>query len=396
MKEWASISAEYLFWGCLALVVYTYFLYPALLFVAYALAQIRRDWQYLTDRQERRVRPVNWEELPPVTLVIAAYNEQDCLAEKIANLRQVDYPQEKLEVIFVSDGSTDHTNEILRDLHDPNSQAIFLSERKGKANALNEAVRHARHGILIFSDASTLFARDTVKTLVRHFSNPRIGGVCGSLHFQRTSETRQTEGLYWKYESMLRLMEGRLGVTLTASGALYALRTCCYRPVMTGTIIEDLVIPMNAQRLGYKVVYDPEAVATEFAASSVVGEFTRRVRLAVGSFRVLAEISRIHPQGFSWLAFISHKLLRWIIPFLLISVLVTNCILLGRPLYNAALVVQVLFYVWAAAGFVFRNRMRRFQFALVGYFLLAMNLAFLIGFFRFVAGRREPTWQRVN
>jgi cellulose synthase/poly-beta-1,6-N-acetylglucosamine synthase-like glycosyltransferase len=396
MREWVSISAECLFWGCFALVVYAYFLYPALLFVAYALAQIRRDWQYLTDRRERRIRPLAQEELPPVTLVIAAYNEQDCLSEKIANLRYIDYPQEKLDVIFVSDGSTDHTNEILSDLHDPNVQVIFLSERKGKANALNKAVRHARHEILVFSDASTLFARDTIKTLVRHFSNPRIGGVCGSLYFQRTSETRQTEGLYWRYESMLRLMEGRLGVTLTASGALYALRTCCYRPVITGTIIEDLVIPMNAQRLGYKVVYDPEALATEFAPSSVVGEFTRRVRLAVGSFRVLAEISRIHPQGLSWLAFISHKLLRWIVPFLLITLVITNCILLGHPFYRAILAAQLLFYFWAAAGFVFGRRMRRFQYALVAYFLLAMNLAFLIGFIRFLAGRREATWQRVN
>jgi cellulose synthase/poly-beta-1,6-N-acetylglucosamine synthase-like glycosyltransferase len=202
--------------------------------------------------------------------------------------------------------------------------------------------------------------------------------------------------VYWKYESMLRLMEARLGATLTASGAIYALRRTCYQPLPPASIIEDFLIPMNARMQGYRVIYDPEAVATEFAAATVAAEFTRRVRLAVGSFYALRDLLRIPMRGFTMLAFISHKLLRWLVPFFLIAMLVSNTLLFNRPYYGVMLVGQAFFYVWASLGFLFRKQMQGVRFALVGYFLLAMNLAFLVGFFRYLAGRQEVTWQRVN
>jgi cellulose synthase/poly-beta-1,6-N-acetylglucosamine synthase-like glycosyltransferase len=284
------VVAKSIFWICLMLVAYTYFLYPVLLFFVYSLSQVRRDWYYLLERGNRRVPSLASDHLPSVTLVIPAYNEQAHLPNKIANLHQIDYPREKLEVVFISDGSTDRTNEILRTLQGPGLKTIFLPERKGKSNALNLAVVHASHDIWVCSDASTLFSPDAVKNLARHFSDPNVGIVCGALEFERTTESRQTEGLYWKYETMLRLMEARMDATLTASGAIYALRRQCYRPLAPDTVLEDLVISMSARNLGYRVLYDPEATATDFAASSVAGEFTRRVRLAVGSFRALRQL----------------------------------------------------------------------------------------------------------
>lgn len=389
-------SAEYLFWICLLLVAYTYFLYPILLFLAYALSQVRRDWHYLIDRRDRRRPPLAPQELPAVSLIVPAYNEEARLLDKIANVRQLDYPREKLEVVFASDGSTDRTNEILQALQDSNIQAVFLPARKGKSTALNHAVAQAQHDILIFSDATTLFAPDALKKLVRHFSDPGVGVVCGALQFQRTLESQQTEGVYWKYESMLRLMEGRLGATLTASGAIYALRRQCYRPLAADVLIEDFAMPMNARKLGYRVIYDAEAVATDFAAASVAGEFTRRVRLAVGSFRALGEFARIRLRPFTYLVFFSHKLLRWVLPFLLIGLLVSNGVLWSNPLYRVAFIGQLFFYLWAGVGFVFQHRMQRTRYALMGYFLLAIHLAFLVGFVRFLVGRQEATWQRVN
>jgi cellulose synthase/poly-beta-1,6-N-acetylglucosamine synthase-like glycosyltransferase len=389
-------STEYVFWGCLLVVVYTYLLYPLYLFVAYALAQVRRDLSYLATRRDRRACSVASEDLLPVSLIIPAYNEQDCLLDKIANIRQIDYPRERLEVIFVSDGSTDRTNEILRASDDYKYKTVFLPRRKGKSNALNVAVERAGHEILILSDASTLFAPDAVRNLVRHFSDPKVGVVCGSLCFQGTLESRQTEGVYWKYESMLRLMEARLGATLTASGAIYALRRESFRPVPPDTVIEDFVIPMNARKLGYRVLYDPEAVATEFPPSSVRGEFARRARLAVGSFQALGKLARVPLRGFSALAFFSHKVLRWVVPFMLIGLLASNCLLLSHPLYRIALGGQMLFYFWAGVGFTFPRLLQRVRFGLVGYFLLAMNLAFLVGFVRFLLGREEAAWQQVN
>jgi cellulose synthase/poly-beta-1,6-N-acetylglucosamine synthase-like glycosyltransferase len=387
-------SAEYIFWICLILVAYTYVLYPILLFLAYSLEQVRRDWHYLTGRRNRRCTAPAAEDLPPVSLIVPAYNEEARLCDKIANVRQLDYPRDKLEVIFVSDGSTDRTNEMLQAIQDPNIRTVILPARRGKPTALNHAVSRAKHDILIFSDAATLFASDAVKKLVRHFFDPRVGVVCGALQFQGISEFHQTEGVYWKYESMLRLMESRLGATLTASGAIYALRHECYRPLAANVLIDDFVIPINARRLGYRVNYDPEAAATDFASPSVAGEFNRRVRLAVGSFRALGELVRVPFDPITFLAFFSHKFLRWVLPFLMIGLLVSSGLLWDTPLYRVAFTGQLLFYLWAELGYVFRERMVRFRYGLMGYYVVAIHLAFLVGFIRFLLGQGEATWRR--
>jgi cellulose synthase/poly-beta-1,6-N-acetylglucosamine synthase-like glycosyltransferase len=388
--------AKSVFWLCAFLIGYTYFIYPMFLFAAYAFSQIRRDWQYLKRRGDRRCPRPAAQELPFVTMIVPAYNEEKHLPEKRVNIQQLDYPREKLEVIFVSDGSTDGTNQILESLNAPNVRNIFLRERHGKPLALNQAVMASRHDILVFSDAATLFAPDALQKLTRHFGQPGVGAVCGALKFRGTTESEQTEGVYWGYESVLRLMESRMGATLTASGAIYALRRECYRPLPADSVIEDFVIPMNARKLGYRVLYDPEAIGTEFAADSIKGEFRRRVRLAIGSFRNLREFLRVPLPRFTRIAFFSHKVLRWMVPFLLIAVLLSNAFLLGELPYRITAVSQLLFYLWAALGLVLHQQMQKLRFGLVGYFLLAMNLAFLVGFIRFLSGKTEATWERVG
>ena len=387
---------ELVFWGCLLLVAYTYLLYPLVLFLAYALEQLRRDLGYLGCRRDRRRSALQLDELPAVSVVIPAFNEEVHLAEKLANLRELDYPTAKLEVVFVSDGSTDRTNAILKALEDVNVQTVFLPVRRGKPNALNHGVARATHDILIFSDAATLFEPDALRKLVRHFADPKVGVVCATLQFRGTAESRQTEGVYWKYESMLRLMENRLGATLTASGAMYALRRQCYRPLLANVLVEDFVIPMNARALGYRVLYDPEAIGTEVAADSVAGEFTRRVRIAVGSFRALGEFVRTPLRPFACVAFVSHKLLRWILPALLIGLLASSAILQSIPIYRALLAAQCTFYIWALAGYVFHDRLQGVRFGLLAYYLMAIHLAYLVGFVRFVRGRDTAVWQRVS
>jgi len=170
-----NLATQIVFWFSLALVGYTYFAYPVVLFFCYCLAQLRSDWQYLFDRQNRRVPVLEESEVPSVSLLIPAFNEEATLLQKIRNLREMDYPPEKVQIVFVSDGSTDRTNEILKAVTDPNIEAIFLPHRSGKAVALNQAVLRARHEILAFSDASTLFASDTLRKLSRHFSDGRVG-----------------------------------------------------------------------------------------------------------------------------------------------------------------------------------------------------------------------------
>jgi len=387
-------TAEYVFWACLLLVGHTYALYPVFLLAACVIVQATRDWRYLRSRRDRRAREVGAEELPPVTLVVPAFNEGPHLADKLANLRALDYPTDRLQVIFVSDGSTDGTNALLA--REAAVEAIVLPERRGKWNALNEGVGRARHEILVFSDAATLLETASLRRLVRHFGDPEVGVVCGALQFRGTTESRQTEGVYWTYESMLRLMEGRLGATLTASGALYALRRRCYLSLSADTMVEDLLIPMHARRLGYRVVYDPEAVGTDYAASTVAGEFTRRVRVATGSFLVLRYLVGVKLDLVTAFAFVSHKLLRWILPFLLIGLITSSAALWARPFYRAALLAQLVFYAWAALGYLLRSRVHRVRYALIAYYLLAIHLAFLVGFLRVLTRRSETAWQRVN
>jgi cellulose synthase/poly-beta-1,6-N-acetylglucosamine synthase-like glycosyltransferase len=391
-----GLGAKVLFWLSLGLVVYTYFLYPVVLFVAYSLAQLSSDVRYLLRRQDRRVLELQEDATPNISLLIPAYNEGAHILEKIANLREMDFPPQKLQIIFVSDGSTDETNEILQGLTVPNIELIVLPHRSGKATALNQAMRRARHDILVFSDASTLFAPDALRKLSRHFEDARIGAVCGALRFKASAESQQTEGVYWKYESMIRLMEGRLGATLTASGALYALRREAYRPLDPRTVLDDFVIPMNARKAGYHVLYDPEATAIDHAPESVRGEFARRARLATGSFRSLLFLLRVPMGGFGRFAFVSHKLLRWILPLLLCILLISNVALLRGTFYIAFGLFQVFFYMWAGFGFAFRERMKRVRFGLLAYFVLAMNFAFLLGLFRSLTGHEEGTWQRIS
>ena len=391
-----NLATQIVFWFSLGLVGYTYFAYPVVLFFCYCLAQLRSDWQYLFDRQNRRVPVLEESEVPSVSLLIPAFNEEATLLQKIRNLREMDYPPEKVQIVFVSDGSTDRTNEILKAVTDPNIEAIFLPHRSGKAVALNQAVLRARHEILAFSDASTLFASDTLRKLSRHFSDGRVGAVCGALRFQASAESQQTEGVYWKYESMIRLMETRLGATLTASGAAYAMRRNAYIPLAPGTVLDDFVIPMNARKAGYRVLYDPEAIATDYAPESIKGEFTRRVRLATGSFAALMFLLLVPMGAFGRFAFISHKLLRWILPLILCSLLVSNIALLRYPGYVLFGVLQLFFYAWAGFGFLFRERIQNVRFALLAYFLLVMNVAFLVGMFRCLTKREEGAWQRVQ
>lgn len=393
--KWPSHFAAYVFWISLGMITYTYLVYPLLLFVLYTLAQVVRDVRYLVKRSSSRVSSRKTEALPYVTFIVPAHNEENYLPTKIENLRRTDYPKEKLQILFVSDGSTDRTNEILSSLQDENVEVVIVPERQGKASALNHAVARARHDVLVFSDTSTSFAPDAVEKLIRHFAEPSVGGVCGALKFDASNESQHTEGVYWTLESMLRLMETRLGATLTASGAIYALRRDAFRPLAPDTVLDDFVIPMNARNAGYRIVYDPDAVATEVAPSTVRGEFARRVRLASGSFNSLRDLARTKLDGVTAFAFLSHKICRWIVPFFLLALLISNLFLSG-VFYRVALTGQILFYLWAGVGFIFRREIRPIRYALLGYFIFAMNLAFLVGFLRFIAGRKDVMWQRVS
>src|SRR6185437_9495659 len=277
-----DLALAAVFWSCCALILYTYAGYPLLLFLGSSALELRNAWRRLLEPlplpADGEPPTVNAE---PISVVVAAHNEEADLPGLIESLRRSDYPSGLIEIIVVSDGSTDRTNPYLQSLDLPNLQLVLLPRQQGKANALNQGVARARHQLLLLTDASTRLQPDTIACLARHFADPRVGVVCGALRFLHHPGTRHTEGAYWSYECLLRLMEGRLGATLTASGALYALRKSCFPPLRATAWIEDFLVPMHARHEGYRVLYDPDAWATEIPAPSVAGEFKRRARLAV-------------------------------------------------------------------------------------------------------------------
>jgi cellulose synthase/poly-beta-1,6-N-acetylglucosamine synthase-like glycosyltransferase len=386
------ILIEIVFWLAAFIAIYTYILYPLLLFILYAGAHLRCELAAL--RSGRTRGPSDRVELPALTLIVPAHNEERYIRRKLLNLEQLEYPRDRLDVIFVSDGSTDGTNAILAGAQRPDTHVLLLEPRQGKFAALNAGVGHARHDILVFSDAATEFAPDALQNLARHFADRSVGVVCGAVRFRTTDEARRTEGVYWVYECALRLMEGRLGATLTASGAIYAVRRDCCRTLTADDILDDFVIPMHARRLGYRVAFDPEAQAVDYAADTVGDEFRRRIRLAVGSFRALAGFLWIPMDTRTRLAFVSHKLLRWTLPFVMIALFAANTGLLSQPIYRVTMAGQLLFYAWAGLGCLGRGRVRTLPGVLLAYFLVAMHAAFLVGFFKVLTGRREVAWPR--
>jgi cellulose synthase/poly-beta-1,6-N-acetylglucosamine synthase-like glycosyltransferase len=339
---------------------------------------------------------------PRVSVVIAAYNEEAYLEQTLLTLECLLHENAVSEVIVGSDGSTDQTNSILQLHIERGVKPLLFDRREGKASTLNRAVYHATGDILIFCDATTQITSDAIRKLVRHFNDPGVGVVCGCLTFLRSKESERTEGVYWTYECLLRLMEARLGATLTASGAFYAIRRISFQSLPTNALIDDLLIPMAARQLGYKVVYDPEAIATEFAASGVVQEGVRRTRLALGSFRALPQLLRAKMPVLTLFAFISHKLFRWFLPFVQIAFLFSNvCLVMFsrsslRSWYLIGFAAQAAFYMWAFLGACFRPRMQRFRYGLAPYFLVAMNLAFIKGFYRSLRPDRAGIWERAG
>ncbi len=391
---------QLIFWTSSGLLAYTYFLYPVCLVCAYMATQAWRDAKYLRSHSDRRANIQKEPDLPHVSLIVAAFNEEKYLPRKLRNLEELDYPRDRMQVVIVSDGSTDGTNEILRRTNVSNTEAVILNENKGKANALNCGVARARHELLILSDTSSVFHRDAVRKLVRHFCDRSVGTVCGTVQLVGSDESRNTEGTYWKYDQALRLMEGRLGATIVATGAIYATRRECFVPLHPSTILDDLIVPMNTRRAGLRIVHDPEAIAKEYSAESVANEFTRRVRLAVGSFRALSSLMTLRLDALSAWTLFSHKLLRWIIPFLLVGLLASSAFLGAgaverNAVYRNALLLQIAFYLWAGLGCVFRRHLRNVRFALVAYFLFSMHLAFAVGLYKYLFGTQHARWERV-
>lgn len=374
------MNAEIVFWAAAGFVVYTYAGYPLLLWLA------ARIWH----------RPIRRRRIEPrVSLLIPAYNEADVIAEKLRNSLALDYPPERLDIVVASDGSTDGTVEVVRSLEEQAGGRIRLlafPTNRGKVHVLNDAVPQLQGDIVVFSDASSLLAPAALGELVANFADPGVGAASGVYQVAedaRAALARQ-EDLYWKYETFLKQQEARLGTLTGAHGSCYAIRRALYPFPPPHTINDDFVIPTSVIARGYRIAYEPAAVAREPAAE--MEGFGRRVRIAAGNVAQLAQMRTwlVPPRPLVLGCFLSHKAARLLVPVALAAAAVSNVFLLHEPLYAALFGGQVVFYGLAALGAAGLARPKILR--LPYYFCMINSALFVWLYYRLVRPARAAAW----
>ncbi len=388
--------AEVFFWCAALLLAHTYFLYPLSLFVLDGAAQVAQNLRGMRGGGAARQAARRQGPATSVSLVVAAYNEASCIQQKLENSLALEYPAEKFEVLIGSDGSTDGTDDIVRSCPDARVR-LSPAPRAGKTTVLNRCIPMAKGDIVVLSDANTIIEPEAIQKLVRHFEDPEVGAVCGKLKLYNPTKQDYEESAYWSYESLIKMYEGRRGAVVGANGGLYAIRRTLFTELPPSTIVDDFVIPLRILEKGYKVVYEEAVVAHEETTEDYGKEFGRRARIAAGNFQSLRMVPGLllPTAGFPAFAFWSHKLLRWCAPALMGVALVANLFLLDSYFYRFTLSAQALFYALAYLGKVGAlKRGTAKRVASVAYYFVTMNMAIVVGFWRFLRNSQRAAWDR--
>jgi cellulose synthase/poly-beta-1,6-N-acetylglucosamine synthase-like glycosyltransferase len=373
-----------LFWGAVALIVYTYLLFPALVFLRGVL------WR----------RPYKQAEITPrVSLIIAAYNEARAIGAKLDNILSLDYPRDRLEVIIASDGSSDSTDAIVHSYADRGVKLLSLP-RQGKAPALNAAVAASSGEILVFSDANSMYTSHAIRVLVRPFADPKVGGVAGNQCYLKqghSSITSAGEHSYWNFDRQLKQLESRAGNAISATGAIYAIRRALFKTVLGG-VTDDFVTSTQVIAQGYRLVFAPDAVAYEPVAASGEVEFGRKVRVITRGLRGVIEMrALLNPfrYGFYALQLFSHKVLRRLVVFpLLVLFMVSPLLWLRGWFYQGATLAQIGFYSCAFLGMVLGGaRLPRLKLFTIPFFFCMVNTASLLATLNILRGHRIERWE---
>ena len=381
-----------LFWMSAALIAYVYLIFPAVVLV----------------RGSRRARSCSdagpWKEpeavskhLPRVSLVVVAHNEAAAMALRLENILALDYPSDRLEVLVASDGSTDETDNIVRRFADRGVRLLSLP-REGKISALNAAVARTEGEILAFSDANSIFPHDALRALVRPFSDPEVGGVAGDQRYLKDNRaSNQGERAYWDFDRWMKRAESAAGSTISATGAIYAIRRSLFQRVPPG-VTDDFSVSTGVIAQGYRLVLAPEAVAYEPVAQPGRREFGRKVRVITRGLRgVIARRALLNPlrHGFYAVEFLSHKILRRLVVFPLLLLLLASVALWpAGGIYRIACIVQLAFYGSAAAGWLLAGtRWERHKLLSIPCFFCLVNAAALVATINVLRGRRIDLWE---
>ena len=388
---------ELILWCSAGATVYTYLVYPVLIrllaksFPQRAGATVAR---HRTGAADSSVP----EELPFVSLVIAAYREETVILDRLHNAMQLDWPADRFEVLIGCDGDEDLTGELVRSFGDSRVRLVQYPQRRGKASVLNDTIPRARGDIIVLSDANTMMQPDAICQLARHFADPEVGGVCGKLELIDSLSGRNVDGLYWRYENFLKRQEGRFGAVLGVNGAIYAMRKELFTPIPANTIIDDFLIGMRIHRTGRRLLFDESAIAREETPPHIRDEFHRRSRIGAGGFQSLVWLWPLLSPLYGRVAFAlwSHKVLRWFCPAFLVAAMFSNLLLAGDPFYLRVLLVHELFYLVALAGMLWMQGHRAARWMRLPAMFVSMNAALAVGFWRWLGGIRGGTWKRTE
>lgn len=392
---------EYLkivFWIALFVIFYSYLGYGILLF---AIIKLRRVLG-LAKKFEG-----NEDYEPQVTLFVSAFNEKDFLDRKVKNSKSLNYPEDKVTQIWVTDGSDDGTPELLRNYD--GVEVYHKDERAGKIAAMNRGMEFVKTPIVIFSDANTDLGENAIREIVRLFRNPKVGCVSGEKRIYSKAVDGAAgagEGMYWKYESQLKKWDAELYSVVGAAGELFAIRTELWQEVERDTLLDDFMISLRVAMSGYTIQYNPEAYAIETASANVKEELKRKIRISAGGIQ---SVVRLHPllnffkYGTLSFQYISHRVLRWTLtPLLLLLIIPMNLILaMNEGLFEFGLFSilfwgQVLFYASALLGWFLENRQIRLKVLFIPYYFFIMNLSVFLGFGRYLKGNQSVNWERAK
>ncbi|MGN1221113.1 MAG: glycosyltransferase family 2 protein [Candidatus Cryptobacteroides sp.] len=380
-----------IFWICAFVVFYTFFGYGIIIWIAVKI-------------KERFSEPENFpvkEEFPDVTLLIAAYNEEDIIAQKMENCRALKYPHDKLHLVWVTDGSTDSTPKLLSEY--PENTVLHQPGRSGKTEALNRAMRFVNTPYVIMTDANTALNEEAIYLIIRKFDNPNVGCVAGEKKVISSGDNAAaTEGLYWKYESFLKDLDDRLNSAMGAAGELIAIRRELWTDIPKGTLGDDMFVSMGVIRKGYKIAYCKQAYAAEKPSADIREERKRKVRLAGCAMQnvvTLRDLMNPFKYGLTAFQFVSHRVLRWVLtPSCLILLLLSNLVmvLMGAPLfYQIVLGLQVLFYLAALAGMIL-DRKEKAGILRVPYYFLFTNFTTFAGVGYLLRNKGNAAWEKAR
>jgi cellulose synthase/poly-beta-1,6-N-acetylglucosamine synthase-like glycosyltransferase len=385
-----------IFWFFIALLIYSYFGYTIIIFVI-SLFKKLFSLGIIIRNKPKGLEPQD------ITIVIAAFNEERNIVEKVQNTLNQTYPYGKINQIWVNDSSTDGTKDLL--LQYPNIILLNQNERQGKVAAINLAMGYVKTPITVFSDANAMLSENAIKMIIEPFINPKVGCVAGEKRILMNdieNAAATGEGIYWQYESFIKQIESSCGSTLSATGELYAIRTNLFEKVENDTILDDFIISTNVIKKGYQVKYVHNAFAYEKASANIMEEKKRKIRIAAGSFQALfRNIELLNPFKYPMfsLQFFSHKILRWFaLPISLFLIPILNLLILlffdQSTIYITTILIQVFIILMIFSGWLFKDKPISTKWVFLPFYLFMMNISIIQGFLRCIRGNQNVKWDK--